>query len=167
VRQAVDEPCLRHVLHPGAYQRDSLAGDEQSEIAVPQSPERLFETARQSWRRYTRGRLQVGLAREFLKNQRRWRIAVFRGRRGHPSSQDSAVQWNSKSSDAAAGGAVLCEATQGAAKQSETGDKRLAEDKLYKAEYLGSGTFIISKPGRKRTKRRQTQLRNPRRGSRK
>lgn len=42
-----------------------------------------------------------------------------------------------------------------------------AEDKLYKAEYLGSGTFVISKPKRKRAKARQTQLRNPRRGSRK
>jgi len=44
---------------------------------------------------------------------------------------------------------------------------RLADDKLYKAEYLGSGTFVISKPKRKRAKMRQTQLRNPQRGSRK
>ncbi|HWQ55834.1 MAG TPA: hypothetical protein VN442_19255 [Bryobacteraceae bacterium] len=43
----------------------------------------------------------------------------------------------------------------------------MADDKLYKAEYLGSGTFVISKPKRKRTKMRQSQLRNPRRGSRK
>jgi hypothetical protein len=43
----------------------------------------------------------------------------------------------------------------------------LAEDKLYKAEYVGSGTFIISKPKRKKTKIRQTQLRNPQRGARK
>ena len=43
----------------------------------------------------------------------------------------------------------------------------LADDKLYKAEYLGSGTFVISKPSRKKTKRRQTQLKNPQRGSRK
>lgn len=43
----------------------------------------------------------------------------------------------------------------------------MAEDKLYKAEYLGSGTFVISKPKRKRAKMRQTQLRNPQRGSRK
>ena len=28
----------------------------------------------------------------------------------------------------------------------------LAEDKLYKAEYLGSGTFVISKPKRKKHK---------------
>ncbi len=41
------------------------------------------------------------------------------------------------------------------------------EDKLYKAEYLGSGTFVISKPKRKKIKMRQSQLRNPKRGSRK
>ena len=43
----------------------------------------------------------------------------------------------------------------------------LADDKLYRAEYLGSGTFVISKPKRKKHKMRQTQLRNPMRGSRK
>lgn len=43
----------------------------------------------------------------------------------------------------------------------------MADEKLYKAEYLGSGTFVISKPKRKKTKMRQTQLRNPQRGSRK
>ena len=43
----------------------------------------------------------------------------------------------------------------------------LADDKLFKAEYLGSGTFSISKPKRKKAKVRQTQLKNPQRGSRK
>jgi hypothetical protein len=43
----------------------------------------------------------------------------------------------------------------------------LADDKLYKAEYLGSGTFVISKPKRKKAKARQSQLKNPQRGSRK
>ena len=43
----------------------------------------------------------------------------------------------------------------------------LADDKLFKAEYLGSGTFVISKPKRKKSKVRQSQLKNPRRGSRK
>jgi hypothetical protein len=43
----------------------------------------------------------------------------------------------------------------------------LADDKLYKAEYLGSGTFVISKPKRKKMKVRQSELKNPRRGSRK
>jgi hypothetical protein len=43
----------------------------------------------------------------------------------------------------------------------------LADEKLFKAEYLGSGTFVISKPKRKKTKVRQTELKNPRRGSRK
>ena len=40
-------------------------------------------------------------------------------------------------------------------------------DKLYKAEYIGSGTFIISKPKRKKAKMRQTRLKNLKRGSRK
>jgi hypothetical protein len=40
-------------------------------------------------------------------------------------------------------------------------------DKLYKAEYVGSGTFIISKPKRKKTKQRQSNLKNIKRGSRK
>jgi hypothetical protein len=44
---------------------------------------------------------------------------------------------------------------------------QLAEDKLYKAEYLGSGTFNISKPKRTKAKRRQTNLKNPQRGARK
>jgi len=43
----------------------------------------------------------------------------------------------------------------------------MAEEKLYRAEYLGSGTFVISKPKRKKQKIRQTQLKNPQRGSRK
>jgi hypothetical protein len=43
----------------------------------------------------------------------------------------------------------------------------VSNDKLYKAEYLGSGTFIISKPTRKKTKMRQTRLKNTTRGSRK
>jgi hypothetical protein len=43
----------------------------------------------------------------------------------------------------------------------------LAEDKLFQAEYLGSGTFTITKPKRKKTKIRQSQLKNPPRGSRK
>lgn len=43
----------------------------------------------------------------------------------------------------------------------------MAEDKLYKAEYLGSGTFVFSKPKRKKIKARQSQLKNPQRGSRK
>lgn len=40
-------------------------------------------------------------------------------------------------------------------------------DKLYKSEYIGSGTFIISKPKRKKAKMRQTRLKNLKRGSRK
>jgi hypothetical protein len=43
----------------------------------------------------------------------------------------------------------------------------MADDKLYKAEYLGSGTFVIRKPKRKKSKTRQSQLKNRERGSRK
>lgn len=43
----------------------------------------------------------------------------------------------------------------------------MADEKLFKAEYLGSGTFIFSKPKRKKMKARQSQLKNPQRGSRK
>ncbi len=43
----------------------------------------------------------------------------------------------------------------------------MADDKLYKAEYLGSGTFQITKPKRKAHKRRQSKLKNPQRGARK
>jgi len=43
----------------------------------------------------------------------------------------------------------------------------MAEDKTYKAEYVGSGTFIISKPKRKAAKRRQSKLKSPQRGARK
>ena len=43
----------------------------------------------------------------------------------------------------------------------------MADDKLYKAENLGSGTFLISKPKRKSRKIRQAKLKNPQRGSRK
>jgi hypothetical protein len=42
-----------------------------------------------------------------------------------------------------------------------------ADAKLYQATYVGSGTFIISKPKRKRAKLHQARVRNPRRGSRK
>ena len=42
----------------------------------------------------------------------------------------------------------------------------LADDKTYKAEYHGSGTFTISKPKRKDKKRRQTKVKNPQRRAR-
>jgi hypothetical protein len=43
----------------------------------------------------------------------------------------------------------------------------LADQKLYSAKYVGSGTFIISKPKRKPRKRHQSELKNPQRGARK
>jgi hypothetical protein len=41
------------------------------------------------------------------------------------------------------------------------------EKKLYKAEYMGSGTFRITKPKRKPKKQRQTRVKNRQRGARK
>jgi hypothetical protein len=38
---------------------------------------------------------------------------------------------------------------------------------LYQAESMGSGTFLITKPKRKPGKRRQSQLKSPKRGARK
>jgi hypothetical protein len=43
----------------------------------------------------------------------------------------------------------------------------MADDKLYSAQYVGSGTFIISKPKRKAHKRRQSKLKGTVRGARK
>ena len=43
---------------------------------------------------------------------------------------------------------------------------RKQKENLYQAEYLGSGTFKISKPKRARSKQRQAALKNRRRGSR-
>ena len=34
----------------------------------------------------------------------------------------------------------------------------MADDKLFQAEYVGSGTFMISKPKRKKIKARQSQI---------
>jgi hypothetical protein len=42
----------------------------------------------------------------------------------------------------------------------------MADDKLFKSEYIGSGTFIISKPKRKKIKQRLTKVRNPQRRAR-
>lgn len=46
-------------------------------------------------------------------------------------------------------------------------EELMADDKLYKAEYQGSGTFLISKPKRKAAKRRQSKLKGTVRGARK
>ena len=43
----------------------------------------------------------------------------------------------------------------------------MADDKLYKAEAMGSGTFLITKPKRKAHKRRQSKLKAPKAGARK
>lgn len=42
-----------------------------------------------------------------------------------------------------------------------------SNENLYKAEYIGSGTFLITKPKRKKTKLRQSRLKGTVRGSRK
>jgi hypothetical protein len=43
----------------------------------------------------------------------------------------------------------------------------MAQDKLYQAEALGSGTFLITKPKRKKAKLRQSRLKGTVRGARK
>ena len=43
----------------------------------------------------------------------------------------------------------------------------MADDKLYQSIYIGSGTFIISKPKRKSRKLRQSRVKSPQRGARK
>ena len=43
----------------------------------------------------------------------------------------------------------------------------MVNDKLYSAQSLGSGTFVISKPKRKAAKRRQSRLKGTVRGARK
>jgi hypothetical protein len=43
----------------------------------------------------------------------------------------------------------------------------LADEKTYSATYLGSGTFVISKPKRKKSKMRQSRVKSPQRGARK
>ncbi len=48
-----------------------------------------------------------------------------------------------------------------------TPEPQKQKENLYQAEYLGSGTFHISKPKRSSGKRRQAALKNRRRGSRK
>ena len=45
--------------------------------------------------------------------------------------------------------------------------ERMANEKLYQAEAIGSGTFIISKPKRKKHKLRQSRVKSPQRGARK
>ncbi|MEO8661718.1 MAG: hypothetical protein ABI693_24840 [Bryobacteraceae bacterium] len=41
------------------------------------------------------------------------------------------------------------------------------EKTLYQAEYVGSGTFLIRKPKRRKMKLRQSRVKSPQRGARK
>jgi hypothetical protein len=43
----------------------------------------------------------------------------------------------------------------------------LADEKTYRATYVGSGTFIISKPKRNKAKQHSDRVKNPQRGARK
>jgi hypothetical protein len=51
--------------------------------------------------------------------------------------------------------------------ENENAQPAAAGKQDYRAEYLGSGTFRISKPKRNPVKRRQARLKGPRRGARK
>lgn len=46
-------------------------------------------------------------------------------------------------------------------------NRKMADDKLYQSVYIGSGTFIITKPKRKSRKLRQSRVKSPQRGARK
>ena len=46
VRQAVDQPRLRHLLHPRPDQRDQLAAEEEPEVAVTECAEGLVTCSR-------------------------------------------------------------------------------------------------------------------------
>jgi hypothetical protein len=45
MRQPVDEPRLRHILHPGADERDGLAADKEPEVPVAHGAKGLFQSA--------------------------------------------------------------------------------------------------------------------------
>ena len=62
---------------------------------------------------------------------------------------------------------VACEVENVAGVRRGTIETSMADDKLYKAEYMGSGTFLITKPKRKKHKRRQSRLKGTVRGARK
>jgi hypothetical protein len=54
-----------------------------------------------------------------------------------------------------------------AGRTARTREFRLADEKTYSSTYVGSGTFIISKPKRKRAKLRQSRVKSPQRRARK
>jgi hypothetical protein len=54
-----------------------------------------------------------------------------------------------------------------AAAADATPEKKADAPDLYKAQYIGSGTFIIKKPKRNKTKLHQTRVKSRRRGMRK
>jgi hypothetical protein len=67
-------------------------------------------------------------------------------------------------------GKVTAVASGKTGKTGKTGQAKPAakqKENLFQAEYLGSGTFKITKPKRTKAKRRQSALKNRRRGSRK
>ncbi len=53
------------------------------------------------------------------------------------------------------------------ARQVRYNQGNMADDKLYQSIYIGSGTFIITKPKRKSRKLRQSRVKSPQRGARK
>lgn len=62
----------------------------------------------------------------------------------------------------------MAEDTQNTSKAPHaTSPKVKQKDKIYEAEYLGSGTFKIVKPKRQSRKRRQSELKGTTRGARK
>src|SRR5262249_1359818 len=126
MRETVNQPPLRRVLHPGADEGNDLPANEEPEIAMPQCAEGMWHARRRSTRT-ERFFTHVCLCGPHLSS------SIMRG-----TIKDQS--------------------------QTSSGELLLADEKLFKAEYLGSGTFVISKPKRKKTKVRQSALKNPRRG---
>jgi len=134
----VDQPALGNGLHPGTAERNDLAADEVAVVEVAERAETLCQPAS---RGLCHGAARGGVVRRLCSS------IYLAG--WHPIfSEYGALQWEIKF-------------------HSFRGESTLADDKTYKAEYLGSGTFLISKPKRKKAKMRQTRLHNPQRGSRK
>ena len=81
------------------------------------------------------------------------------------TAQDSSILVTAAKAIGAAAGKVAAVTGKVAAKVEAAAP--VAKEGLYKAEYIGSGTFLITKPKRKSAKQRQSRLKGTVRGARK
>jgi hypothetical protein len=157
MRQVVHQPALRYRLHPGAAERNDLPTDKVLIIAMPQGAETVGQAAGAY---YSPASALAG--RRGRKNRY---VLSLPGRPGLPFRGGSRRPLC---------GTQFFRIRRGTMRDQILTDREIpiladerTDAKLYKAEYLGSGTFLISKPKRKRHKVRQSRLHNPERGSRK